>query len=359
MQRMQSVFVRMSMKNEYTSTGVKYQMGKNNTDIETLSLVCPSCGGKMELAMNGKKASCPYCGHEMLIEKNDPVQRAYEQRMAKARAEEDILDLKVKRQRKRRLKGWLIVLCAICAICIVNAFIPESAIHKFVFPQTADPFTIVDVTYSGMSGEGTADLRFSSHSDTAFADIVHFEVTPKKGLSNGDTVTVKASAPGWRFNPSEKQYLVKGLTEWILQTDQLSGTNLSSVHANTERLIREDWQEILSSSLAQDMTITPYRMYLFIADSADAYERNVLYDTYEVKVTRKDGSVFTGYEACRYAALKIPADGVLTADFGSLMGFNFGYTQGFSYAHSFSGWTDASEMEADLRHARDGYRLTS
>ena len=86
-------------------------------------------------------------------------------------------------------------------------------------------------------------------------------------------------------------------------------------------------------------------------------EYNVLYDTYEVSVTREDGSVFTSYEACRYADLKILADGVLTADYGTLMGFNFGFNHGFSYAHAFSGWTDAAEMEADLRHARDGYRL--
>ena len=86
-------------------------------------------------------------------------------------------------------------------------------------------------------------------------------------------------------------------------------------------------------------------------------EYNVLYDTYEVKVTREDGSVLTSYEACRYTDLKIPADGILTAGYGSLQGFNFGYNHGFSYAQSFSGWTDAAEMEADLRHVRDGYHL--
>ena len=105
------------------------------------------------------------------------------------------------------------------------------------------------------------------------------------------------------------------------------------------------------------MTYTPYRMYLFISDEDVSYEHNVLYDTYEVKVTRADGSVFTGYEACRYTDLKIPADGILTAGYGSLQGFNFGYNHGFSYAQSFSGWTDAAEMEADLRHVRDGYHL--
>ena len=98
-------------------------------------------------------------------------------------------------------------------------------------------------------------------------------------------------------------------------------------------------------------------MYLFISDEDASYEYNVLYDAYEVKVTKEDGSVYIGYEACRYNDLKIPADGVLTAGYGTLQGFNFGFSQGFSYAQSFSGWSDAAEMEADLRHARDGYHL--
>ncbi len=56
-------------------------------------LVCPSCGGRMELSADGKTAVCPYCGNKMLIEKEDRAQKEYERRMAKARAEEDIRDL--------------------------------------------------------------------------------------------------------------------------------------------------------------------------------------------------------------------------------------------------------------------------
>nr|MCR5431804.1 hypothetical protein [Lachnospiraceae bacterium] len=309
------------------------------------------------LAEDGKKATCPYCGHEMLIEKNDPAEREYEERMAKARAEEDILDLKTKRQRSRRFKGFLIALCVIAGLLFLNIFIPGSPINKFVFAQKADPFTILDVTFSGMSGDGKAQLQFSDRSEAAFANVVEYEIVPETGLFNGDAVTVKASASGWRFDPSEKQFTVKGLAEWVLQTEQLGDTNMSSVHENTERLVREDWKEILSSSYATDMTITPYKVYLFVSGSRDSHMRNVLYDTYEVKVTREDGSIYTNYEACRYSNLKIPADGVLTADYGNLMGFNLGFTQGFSYSHAFSGWSDASEMEAELRHACDGYRL--
>ena len=313
----------------------------------------------MEPSVHEERAVCPYCGLRMLIEKEDESgQKEYERRMAKALAEEDIKDLQAKRQRKRRLKGWLIALCVIAGICLVNVLIPDSPMHLLVFPRTTDPFTIVSVKFSGMSGEGRAELQISGQGGEEYADEDCFAVTPGTGLSNGETVTVRAKAPvGWRFDPAEKQFSVEGLTEWVLSADQLSGDNLAMIHSNTERLIREDWEDIVSSSLARDMTYVPYRMYLFIADEKNTYEYNVLYDTYEVSVTREDGSVFTGYEACRYADLKIPADGVLSAAYGDLQGFNFGYTQGFSYAHSFSGWTDPAEMEADLRHARDGYRL--
>ena len=330
----------------------------DQANIKTLSLVCPSCGGRMELSADGKKAVCPYCGHEILIEQEDSAKKEYERCIAKARAEEDIRDLQDQRRRRRRLKGWLIALCLIAVICLINVFIPNSPLRELVFPRTANPFNGVSVRYSGMSGEGRAELQISDRSTAEYADTVRFEITPQDGLSNGDTVTVKAKAPaGWRFEPDEKQFTVEGLTAWVTSTDQLSGDNLAAIHANTERLIREDWDDIVSSSLAQDMTYTPYRMYLFISDENTSYEHNVLYDTYEVNVTRADGSVFTGYEACRYTDLKIPADGVLTAGYGSLQGFNFGFTQGFSYAQSFSGWTDAAEMEADLRHVRDGYHL--
>jgi hypothetical protein len=208
-----------------------------------------------------------------------------------------------------------------------------------------------------MSGKGRAELQIADRS-AEYSASTRYEVAPEKGLSNGDTVTVKAQAPaGWRFEPAEKQFTVEGLTAWVMNTGELNEDNLAAIHSNTERLIREDWKDIISSSLATDLTYTPYRMYLFISDEDVSYEYNVLYDAYEVKVTKEDGSVYTGYEACRYYDLKIPSDGILTAGYGSLQGFNFGYTQGFSYAQSFSGWSDAAEMEADLRHVRDGYHL--
>ena len=261
-------------------------------------------------------------------------------------------------QNNRRIRGWIIALCAVTAICLICALIPGSAMNQLIFPRKANPFIGMTVKFTGMSGEGRAELHISKRNNAEYASKSRFEIRPETGLHNGDVVTVTAKAPiGWRFEPSEKQFTVSGLTAWVLNTIQLSGDNLADIHANTERLIREDWEEIVSSSLATDMTYKPYKMYLFVSDEETSYNRNVLYDTYEVNVTRADGSVFTSYEACRYADLKIPADGVMTADYGGLQGFNFGFSHGFSYAQAFSGWTSAEEMEADLRYYNDGRHL--
>ena len=88
--------------------------------MKTLSLVCPSCGAGMELSADGESAVCPYCGHKMLIKKEELAQKEYERRMASARAEEDIKDLQRNRQRRRRFKGWLIAVGVFLVIGLVS-----------------------------------------------------------------------------------------------------------------------------------------------------------------------------------------------------------------------------------------------
>ena len=195
-----------------------------------------------------------------------------------ARAEEDIKGPAEKQTAQAPTERLAHQACVIAGICLINVAIPRSPMHELAFPRTVDPFTAVNVKFSGMSGEGRAELQISNR-NTEYADAAKFEVTPDTGLSNGDAVTVKAQAPlGWRFDPSEKQFTVEGLTAWVTSTDQLSGDNLNKIHANTERLIREDWEDIVSSSLAQNMTYTPYRMYLFISDE-DTYMSATCYTT--------------------------------------------------------------------------------
>ena len=60
----------------------------------------------MELSADGEKAVCPYCGHEMLIEKDESAKKEYERRMAKARAEQDIEDLRTLIQQMHAIRDF-------------------------------------------------------------------------------------------------------------------------------------------------------------------------------------------------------------------------------------------------------------
>ena len=134
----------------------------------------------MELSADGNEAACPYCGHRMLIEKEELAQKEYARRIAKARVEEDIKDLQRERLHQRRLKGWLIALCAVAGICLINVLIPDSPMHELAFPRTADPFTTVSVKFSGMSGEGRAELQISARSAAEYADGERIDVVNLK-----------------------------------------------------------------------------------------------------------------------------------------------------------------------------------
>ena len=84
--------------------------------------------------------------------------------------------------------------------------------------EEVDPFDTLEVIFNGSDGSGEAKIG-SSHFDG-----VNFEIFPKSGLSNGETikVSVKADDPFFKnheMKPSvtEKEFTVEGLVSYKLQ----------------------------------------------------------------------------------------------------------------------------------------------
>ena len=309
----------------------------------------------MELGADGKKAVCPYCGRELLIKHRDTAKEAYDRQLARERASAAVKEEQAQKGRRRVAKVYLGI-AAFFAVCVLIAiFIPGTGFHEMVFPETVDFYENVEVTFSGDSGSGKAHV---TNKNSGELRDVRVTATPAENLVNGDTVTIKAEKrTGYRYQPSEMTVEVTGLTEWVLETGMLPDEALAKIHANTERLIRKEWDAVVDTGTALSYEIEPYRLYLFVEKDPDYYDRNYLYDSYKVTTTRSDGAEVISYEACRYANLKLQTSGDLTAEYGTLQGFNFGYMSGFSYATSFSGWLDADEMEADLRQVRESCDL--
>lgn len=94
-----------------------------------------------------------------------------------------------------------------------------------------DPFENLEITFSGISPDGTVSLNTIDNSGV-FEEL-YFECSPTTGLSNGDTVTVSLNGgidpisyctENFGSYPIEiqKEYVVQGLNEYISSLSQLS-----------------------------------------------------------------------------------------------------------------------------------------
>ena len=118
-----------------------------------------------------------------------------------------------------------------------------------------DPFEDFEVTFSGVSGDGNADVSIKNYED--YLDYFWYETSERYGLSNGDEVTITfdvagnrewvAETYGYELYPTEKSYTVSGLTEYVLQDAQVTDAAVKPMMEAAERSIydhvKDYWYE--------------------------------------------------------------------------------------------------------------------
>ncbi len=118
-----------------------------------------------------------------------------------------------------------------------------------------DPFEDFEVTFSGVSGDGYADVSIKNYED--YLDYFWYETSERYGLSNGDEVVVSfdisgnrdwvAETYGYELYPTEKAYTVSGLTEYVLQDTQVTDVAVKPMLEAAEELfydhVKDYWNE--------------------------------------------------------------------------------------------------------------------
>lgn len=108
-----------------------------------------------------------------------------------------------------------------------------------------DPFEDFEVTFSGVSGDGYADVYVKNYED--YLNYFWYETSERYGLSNGDEVTITFDVAGnrdwvretygYELSPAEKTYIVSGLTEYVSRDDQVTDANVKLLMTNAENEI--------------------------------------------------------------------------------------------------------------------------
>lgn len=105
-----------------------------------------------------------------------------------------------------------------------------------------DPFADLEVTFSGMAPYGYVDIQCNSNKE--YIGKSSFNINPRDGLKNGDTVTVSIAADeeetvshGFVVTQKEQKYEVSGLEEMVGAYEDLPDDVLNKIRTEAEEVV--------------------------------------------------------------------------------------------------------------------------
>lgn len=199
--------------------------------------------------------------------------------------------------------------------------------------ETFDPFEKLELTYSGIGPNGEAEII--NNSDAEWANELYYEITPRTGLSNGDTITVSvsnlsdqssldyfASVYGVQFTQTEKTYTVEGLGTYVSKLSEITDETLNEMKSRSEDALHaeaaKNWEEYIS---LDEMTyLGSYLLSAKDPDNTDA--QNCVFLVYQVQSSidlpeKGLNDSFQYYYTVAFDNLILMPDGSINVDLNS------------------------------------------
>ena len=259
--------------------------------VVKIDLTCPRCGGTMERDEARKLLRCPYCGHSAILQTTDPDSieaNAYARQrgILHANAEAE------RAQKRRRAKVAAIILGA--GLALLLTLMLAAGLYVKLQPKV-DPFAYITVSFSGVTGDGTAEVVLLETTD---GDVdprnITYRVEPRHYLSEGDNVTVTAESSAYMLSPTSKTYRVEGLDTCLTDLNALSDGAVEMIHNKSEMTVAS---AVEGAGIAIQVSSTePCVMYL----TTDGKDSNTLYDVYLARYPEEDGSFAERYVVIYY-----------------------------------------------------------
>lgn len=168
--------------------------------MKMIDLNCPKCGAPIEPDMEKGRCECKYCGHQMIIEKEDTLEEiaakaqsksyGYHKGKLQAEAEAGIIREGITVQ-KKTLPVPLIIVIVLVIIGVVVAMVPHLAKPK------VNPFDYIEVSFRGTDGEGELVMKMVGK-DEVDPNRIEYDVAKDSYLSQGDTISILATSSEYR-----------------------------------------------------------------------------------------------------------------------------------------------------------------
>ena len=325
--------------------------------MKKIDLKCSSCGGMMELSADKTQAVCPYCKNKTIfIEQKSPEETAkhareltYARKMGEHKANAVI----AARTTFKKIITVIIVLAVIGAIGFFGAKTLYMSLELI-----EDPFTCIDVKFSGIDNSGKAEVIDNGTCD--YFNSIEYMVSKKEQLKEGQKIKITVLSSEYRFGVKSKEYTVSGLSTYVHNLDDLTNDMIKKIHDYSYNHLDQTIKGSTFANYGTVVSLTPYKIYLYSNGTDD----NTLFDVYQLKTKSKKGKTFTKIVVAYYNDfLKVPNEQLFSYSklyhYGNIIpgGGNGGSNDYMGYI---SGFESIKDFEMELTRENDGsYKVTN
>lgn len=257
--------------------------------MKKISLKCESCGGTMQVSPDKTEATCPYCKHKFLIQKDPTLDelKEKEEKLSYAREKgiRDAISENKRKNRKHTILAMFFAFIGIIVIAVICTFV-----DYFAKEYMENPFKCIDVSFDGIEGKGKLIMN-DNNSCENYSDL-KFMPTKENNLNQNEKIKIVVTSDKYRFDEMEKEYTVTELSEYLKDLNNLTSEMINKIHETT----KAELQNMGSVFYGKVASLEPYKFYLYTNND----KSNILYDVYKAKIKTRSGKVFVKYKAVYY-----------------------------------------------------------
>lgn len=256
-----------------------------SNNYETIDLACPNCHGTMEYDEDKKEILCPYCRHKIIVKDSENIEDLIEKekRLSYAKVEGEKLaeEEEKNRFRKRARKRFMLFILTLVIICFTMYYF-----ILFTKKYIEDPFQYVSISFSGISGNGTAYLNI----DNNIKKDIEYSLSKDSKLDEGEVIYLSAKSNIYRFKNYKKEIIVTGLNSYISNIDDLTSEVIDYLH-NISCEFQKDKIENAVTFKGELVSLEPYKVYL----TTNFESQNTIDDVYIAKIKTTNGNIYEKY----------------------------------------------------------------
>ena len=313
--------------------------------MQFIDMTCPKCGAALKVDTKQGRASCEYCGHLMLIEKEDTLEeirqkaqsRSYGYHKGKLKAEAEAAA-----QRREKQKKWKIPVIIVAVILFLGVF---SAGSTQLAKPKVNPFECIEVSFQGKDGRGELELTVVAPSGID-VNYIDYDISKDSHLYQGETITIQARSNTYRLEENTRTYVVEGLDEYLKDLQNIPQDALALIHAKAENALELNLDGPKALGYLKEMK--PVKLFL----TTDGKQSNELYDVFQVDFQTGD-SESTYYVLACFSDVIVRNREQVSIDmpYGIYLG-HLTQVQGACYIMAYD---SLEEVKTDILTSQDSY----